>query len=323
MTQFMYNNNESLQKGFKNIETYELIAKILLIIKEKLGSIFSNQDKYLIAVQGSSSSGKSTIATNIYNLLHNNGIPCFLLKTDNYYKNYENQYFNTDEIEKRVNEYDFDNPGALDWKKINDVLRAIENNDEFLPLYEYSFVTEVCSGPKMTPNNFPVVTIIEGIYGFNCINDIIFNVEKYDPYTSSIITECPFIVNPYKPNFKVLKIRTTLCKNKTMDIRVARDILLRGKSKEQALLQLEKQVWPATCRWVNNKVFKEDIRIVHGSFNERNVIILIAAFSEYFLNKRIFLNDINYGENLIKYFKNECSNDCEFDYDVDLKLKHE
>ncbi|KAM0675639.1 Uridine kinase [Gurleya vavrai] len=272
-------------------------------IQECFQGAFNSEKKYLIAIQGSSSSGKSTLAHNIYNMFMASGIECFLLQLDKFYK--------TSEDTSNIHDYDFDNPAALDWDKMHEVLFAIENDAEVIPTYEYSFVDKKCTGPIFVKNNKPKIIIVEGIYALNTVNEYVFNIPEMDPFNSKKNIEKEFLKNKrFYKNFKILKVKLTVCQRKSMEVRLSRDIIQRGKTKEGTLYQFYNQVWPATIKWVNNKIFKEDIKIIHGTFNEKKIQIFIAALSHYFTGEALALKEIKYDGNFYSKFNVECSGEC-------------
>lgn len=307
-----YNMESSIDKkqNIKELTTSEIDMisnltnkcnqNIFTILYKCFGQQYDDNKKYVISIQGSSSSGKSTLADSLYNVLVASGIECFLLHLDGYYKTTEN----------KIKGYDFDNPAALDWDKIDNVLKAIENNDLLLPLYEYSFITKISSGPYMTKNNKPRVVIIEGIYAFNTINDKVFNVKEFDPTNSQKQIVNKFVDNERQMKFKILKVRLTLCKTKSLEVRIGRDMLQRNKNREDAIEQFNTQVWPATQNWVNSSQYREDIRIVHGSFNEEKIRLFIASISYYFTNRMISYQKLTYDMDMRSLFYTKCSSEC-------------
>lgn len=286
---------------------------IVSIIQKCFGCKYDTNAKYLISIQGSSSSGKSTLAHSIYKILMQSGIECLLLQLDGYYKTTEN----------KIKGYDFDNPAALDWSKIRNVLKAVENGDQFLPLYEYSFVTKISVGPIMTRNNNPSVIIVEGIYAFNCINSKVFNIEEFDPTNSDKIIENEYIESKIKSQFKVLKVCLTLCKDKSLAVRIGRDVLQRNKTREEAIEQFNNQVWPATQKWVNSNQFEEDIRIIHGSFNENKAKLFVGSVSFYFTKKMIAFQNVGYDLDLRYLFCIKCSQECRGNMNSKIILEDE
>lgn len=273
---------------------------ILTILRKCFGIKYNKNNKYLISIQGSSSSGKSTLAHSIFNILMANGVECLLLELDRYYKSTENN----------IQGYDFDNPASLDWEKIRNVLKAVDNDEPLLPLYEYSFITKLSSGPFMATNNHPRVVIVEGIYAFNCMSDKMFNINEFDPTDSHKCIDNEFIVNDNLNKFKILNVRLTLCKNKSLEVRTGRDVIQRNKSKEEAVNQFHEQVWPATQKWVNSCQFEEDIRIIHGSFNENKVKLFVGCVSFFFTTRMISFKNIGCDLNLRHMFNIKCSKEC-------------
>ncbi|ELQ74012.1 Armadillo/beta-Catenin/plakoglobin [Trachipleistophora hominis] len=281
-------------KEKKNAATNEVIA----MVKRRL----NNRIK-VIAIHGASTSGKTTFANNLYASLKEH-MPTFLLHMDSYYKSFTD----TD-----VTKYDFDNPSSVDWDKIHGVLRSIHDGDEFIPTYQYSFVSRKSTGPIMVRNNSPEVLIIEGIYALNLFNRIVFDTNAFDSYDSS--------KEGYKeneneyPDFGVLKIRLNICKNRMEHTRVCRDVLERDRGYLESTLQFSTQVWPATTRWVHSSVFKSNIDLVHGSFNTSNYKTLFKCITDCLTGNSLYLAELTNEFDVV-----DCSKECVNKSNSDLTL---
>ncbi|KAM0687169.1 Uridine kinase, partial [Conglomerata obtusa] len=297
---------EEFLQGYENttMEGSSLYAKIAKCFNGK----YDPKKKYLIALQGSSSSGKSTLANNMYQLFIACGFRCYLLELDKYYKTFE---WSEDKIQREFSilNYNFDNPAALDWGKIHNTLRAIDNDEDFIPTYEYSFISKICSGPINIKNNYPNIIFVEGIFALNTINKIVFDLKTFSPYSEIENNQNEYIQNINKYRFNVLKVKLTVCKKKSLEIRAGRDVIQRGKSKALAIAQFEKFVWPATIKWVNNEVFEEDIQIIHGSFNHKTKLF-IGAISFFFLGKCVTIKNLKFNGDFAANFNVECSGEC-------------
>ncbi|KAF7684518.1 Uridine kinase [Astathelohania contejeani] len=308
-------------KSTKNKKVAELVEEVIFskeiysVLTCIYGGIYIPGQKYVVCIQGSSSSGKSTLARSLFNLLTSNGLKCFLLETDKYYKTFPENITDT-------KSYDFDNPAALDWEKIENVLLALHEDQPVIPCYEYSFITKKSKGPFYIPNNCPDIIIIEGIYSFNTINHKVFDIKKFNPMKSHEMNT-PLFKDPsfLFSKFKVLKVRLSVCKSKSFKVRMARDLLLRGKSVEQVIHQFENQVWPATFKWVNSSEFRENIKLIHGTFNKQQTRILIATICRYFTGKFPVQNDFYLDGDFYLKAAVMCSKECCFESDADLILK--
>ncbi|KRH93434.1 Armadillo/beta-Catenin/plakoglobin [Pseudoloma neurophilia] len=240
------------------------------IILSMLRTQFTTKTK-VIVIHGPSASGKSTLAKNLQESLskeHN----VLVLSTDSFYKSF---------AAKNIEDWDFDNPGAIDWENVHETLRAIHNGDEMVPFFKYSFFDHKSTGPFYYKNTKPDIIIIEGILALNLFSDE--HLTDFSPIDSSkgkIVKNTRFY-----PNFSFLKIKLSICREKMRDIKIKRDILERGRTYERALHQFELQVWPATEKWVENTIFKADIHLIHGTFNESGYRMFFSAITEYFLQK--------------------------------------
>ncbi|ELA47149.1 hypothetical protein VCUG_01338, partial [Vavraia culicis subsp. floridensis] len=257
----------------------------------------------VIAIHGASTSGKTTFANNLYASLKGH-VPTFILHMDGYFKSFTGS---------DVTKYDFDNPGSVDWDKVHGVLRAIHDGEKFIPTYQYSFVSRKSSGPTMVCNNSPEVLIIEGIYALNLFNKSVFNINAFDPYDSSKEGYMPN-ENEY-PDFGVLKIRLNICKNRMEHTRVCRDVLERDRGYLESSLQFSSQVWPATTRWVYSSVFKSNIDLVHGSFNNSNYKTLFKSITDCLTGSSLYHSELVNEFNAV-----DCSKECINKSNSDLTL---
>lgn len=289
------------------------------VLNKRFGQKYDPEQKYIICIQGSSTSGKSTLANTIYNILQKSKIACFTINLDNYYKS---SSLPPEETKRELLEnkrcYDFDNPAALDWDKIRNLLLQLHNDEEILDCYKYDYPTEICDGPFKTHNMKPSVVIIEGIYAFNCLSPMIFNVQDFDPCNSEKNIDSMFVKNDNEFGlFKVLNIRLTMCKSKSLAIRKERDVNLRGKKEEVCNMQFNTQTWPASEKWVNNLQFDDDVRILHGSFNTNEIHNLVYAISNFFCKKQPGQFEIMVENDTTKQFMVPCSGECNLVREID------
>ncbi|EJW03074.1 hypothetical protein EDEG_02553 [Edhazardia aedis USNM 41457] len=273
------------------------------IVDHCFGMQFENNKKYVICLQGASSSGKSTLAHNLYHLFQENKINCFLLELDKYYKSLDPQKDNTN--------YDFDNPASLDWKAINKVVKDLHDDQNTLSVQEYSFITAISSGPVTILNPKPTVIIIEGIYSFNIFNKKVFNLPNFDCRNSIKKIENEFVDNSNKfPNFRILRLKLCICQSKGLKVRISRDVLLRGRVAENSIVQFNKFVWPATKKWVYNKIFETDVAIAHGNFNEKKMKLFVGAVTKFFIGKTVCFSGMGLQGDFKKESRIKCSGEC-------------
>jgi uridine kinase len=151
------------QLVYKNEELHqEQIEKILSMIKKKWEPMGEVCD-HAILITGPSSSGKTTFAGRLRNLIRCLGYSCNTVSFDDY-------YLNKDEIHKRqagVKSFDYETIEAFDLDYFHEQMNDyIENKPIELP--KYDFIT----GERVKSNNFITggskdVLIVEGIHGLN------------------------------------------------------------------------------------------------------------------------------------------------------------
>jgi uridine kinase len=289
-----------------NGDSEEQIRKI---IREKFGDVYDMKNKYLIVIQGATSSGKSTVAKEINRLLTDKGIPSKLIGLDSYYLSPDNP------LEEDDN-YDFDNPASLDWESIVELLTALKNDEKNLPVYFRRKSKSEINTKEFCVNTFPSVIIVEGIYAFNIINRYIFNLDELDPTDSKKKLSQEFVESDYNfDGYKILKIFLPLCKNKLWAIRKARDLKLK-KPYDAIKSRFEKMIWPDTQRWVYSTLEYNDIQVAHGNFNETASHLLVKNILGYFcLENMTYERQLE--DDLSEEFKVECSGECK-----ELKMSH-
>ncbi|KAM0677762.1 hypothetical protein BDAP_001611 [Binucleata daphniae] len=282
------------------------------VLRKCFGNQYEPTQKYVFCIQGSSTSGKSTLANTIYNILQENKIVCEIINLDNYYKSSKLAPEETKtRLLKKENCYDFDNPAALDWDKVRNFFVQIQREDEYLDGYKYDYTTEICKGPYKILNKKPNVIILEGIYAFNCLSPKVFAIEEFDVYDSEKVIDNMFTKNEIDfSQYKIVNIRLTMCKSKSLAIRKERDVNLRGKSEEVCNMQFNTQTWPASVKWVSSLEFNDDIRILHGSFNESKIQSLVNAVSDYFCKTEQKKHRLMIENDTTKQFEVNCSGEC-------------
>jgi len=294
--------------GFSTSTSEDETTGIKNIIHEYFGESYDPNQRYIICIQGATSSGKSIFSKGIHKILTENGISSYLFPLDSYYF----KPLNPDLDEE---DYDFDNPAALDWINIFEVIKAIRDKKPYIEhnVYSSEEYTKDANIIRI-PNIMPNVLIIEGIFGFNAINDKIFNIKEFDPYNSNKIIEKEIIDRDFNiGDFKILKVLMTHCASKLLSIRLKRDEI-RGRSKEAIIKRFYDKTLPGTLKWVYSPIYDEYIRIIHGNFNIEKVKLLMDELSLYFLGKKEEIPNDEYMDiNMWNEFEIiECTGECEY-----------
>lgn len=245
--------------------------KNLSILRNSL----STKKLNIIAIQGGSCSGKSTIAEYFHNQLVAFGIPNKLLGLDNYYKTFPGDREN-------IKFYDFDNPAAFNWNGLKNTLNGYITGSHFINQCTYD-KNEMVSRVETVPNTHPRVILVEGIFAFNLINDIVFNIDEFDDFNSNKVIHKEYIKNDMKlEDCSILKIMLHLDKKRMMDVRAKRDVETGHASYEESIDRFQTKIWPGTERWVYSPVFNPDIILEGGSFNIKKAGLLASKILEIY-----------------------------------------
>jgi uridine kinase len=277
------------------------------LCSSKFGDSYDENSLYFISIQGPTSSGKSSLSNSIKSLLSSR--KAYLIRLDDFYMIRDNAYEDVDNL-------DFDNPNILNWRNIYDVINSIIGKDALIPLYQRS--TEACNKLTYVENIGYNLVIIEGLYAFNCLNEKIFNLKEFDIYDSDRYIENEYVENEqiidYRSigngfkDIKFLNIMLTLCKSKMYSLKTKRDRISRNLPYQVILDRLNKFIWPDTLKWVYSEIFKHDIVIRHGNFNDFEITKLKKSLVKYFgctqKSSDVFKDDLK-REYLI-----DCSGEC-------------
>lgn len=259
------------------------------ILSLALTSQFDPNQKYVIAIQGPTTSGKSTIAKMIYEVLQkdDSGLcrPA-LVSLDNFYKG--DPFKNIDS--SQISSYNFDCPAALDWKSIADCMQQYISGNNEIKSQKYDFSTKKVETTTIK-NNCANIIIVEGIFAHNAFNENVFNVEKYSciDITQPSDKNLEYVQNRYehmKLPMKVLKIYLNRsCKKEVAEARKKADKDRENKSESLSTEIFEKLVWPSTLKWVSCNGFtssNSDLTIENGSRNHDYSAEFLFALFEYF-----------------------------------------
>ncbi|KRH93899.1 Armadillo/beta-Catenin/plakoglobin [Pseudoloma neurophilia] len=251
-----------------------LYSHIKSIIEEKI-----NDKTTVIAIHGASSSGKSTMGRSLKKIL-SQFLKVSLISLDTFYKDFTGE---------DITKYDLDNPDAIEWKNVHQVLSAYHNEEEKIPYWYRDFNSYRSYGPFFKENVKPQIIIVEGMLALNLFSEYEFTgFSAIDPSKGSITRN-----NIKYPNFNVLKIKLNMCKSRMKHVKLIRDVKERGSKTEVASQQFETQVWPGTEKWIEHEIFSEaDFILVHGTFNKIGYKTLLEAISEAFTGIATFENCI-------------------------------
>ena len=129
---------------------------------------------FLIGVAGGSGSGKTSVSNTIFNYLGKEN--CLLFSMDTYYKDL------TEEDQVHIQEYNFDEPDALDLDLLSFHLNELMHWKEIdMPTYDFKESKRGIETERLKPNKF---IIFEGILAFHDqrirdLMDLKIYVKKY------------------------------------------------------------------------------------------------------------------------------------------------
>ncbi|ELA41736.1 uncharacterized protein VICG_01240 [Vittaforma corneae ATCC 50505] len=220
-------------------------------VKNIFGGDFDPKKKYVIAIQGVSTSGKSTFVEKLKDVLANRcrkSCKVVAVSTDNFYMD---NPFKT-QSQEEIGRYDFDNPAAIDWNAMFKCFKSYLSDDKKCTKSSYDFISKIRSETQIENPGFNVI-IVEGIFAHNLFNEKIFNVSQYDSFNSAKEVTAPYIENTYinkLPKFKILKLFLDLDKETMLRARIRVDRLRSKMSKEESIARFNNFVYPATLKWV-------------------------------------------------------------------------
>ena len=234
-------NINTLYKLNQIIKSNKIAEYILLdeaLHEKKIGTIADNIAKNknikLIAIEGPSSSGKTTFAKRLEIQLRLNGLKPVTISVDNYFVEREDTPLDED------GKYDFESIHAIDTKLLNNDLLKLLNGEEIeAPTFNFHTGHKEYNGNKMKLASDEVL-IMEGIH---CLNDeltyLIPKEQKYKIYISALT-----VLNIDYYN----RISTT---DTRLIRRIVRDYQFRGYNAAHTL-----EMWPSVNRGEQNNIFK-------------------------------------------------------------------
>ncbi|EPR78897.1 hypothetical protein SLOPH_2707 [Spraguea lophii 42_110] len=246
----------------------------------------NSNEQLIIAIHTPKTSKKHRLSLFIQSILQKYKISNFLLNLENFYKSFE--------LKRDEREYNYFNPGAYDWDKINKSMKYLTNDvnhdssrcsidsteieycgsGKEIPTYKFSFITKESQGPYWIVNDNFKVIIVEGMYALNLFSEKSFDHENFDPWKLSYPVKT--IKTSNFSNLNVLKIKVS--DTNGLKINYCDNI---QKSKEQLsyiythhINLVDEKFIKLANKWMNLKEFKEDINVMYGMCNEKEIKIL-------------------------------------------------
>lgn len=198
---------------------------------------------FLIGVAGGTSSGKTTIAERLAELMGDRHLA--LIKLDSYYRDRPDE-----PVEQRAMA-NYDHPEAFDWPLLNDHLAALTNGAT-VPVPIYDFTTHARTGEirRVEPSR---IVVVEGI------------LVLWEPSLRERFDLKVFVDTPADLRF----IR-----------RLQRDVAERGRTTESVVDQYLTTVRPSHDRFIEPSKRYADVILPEGGLNRAAIEMLLARVRE-------------------------------------------
>lgn len=239
-------------------------ANIHLALTMAFENAIDPAKKYVIAIQGVSGSGKTTFADNLRSVLIRKcqkNRKVVKLSTDDFYR--DNPYKGLSPKEKE--NYDFDNPDAIDWEAMKRCFRSYLQDEEFYITSHYDFKTKRRTEKIGPATDFNII-IVEGLFAHNLFSDKIFNIEEYDRLNTKKPISVPYVHNSYLTEFsskiKILKILFNLSEEEIIKERQRHEAKRTCRGDEYAIRYYHEFVKPSNEKWVISPKVKRDCHIL-------------------------------------------------------------
>lgn len=236
-----------------------------------------------IAIQGCSTSGKSTIADIICHIFKKKGsyYKPFVFSTDCFFKSdpiSEISFVN--EPVKKV--YDYDNPGALDWDLMFKSLNSFINQNDKIVYSSYDF--RLCQRKDVEIDNSQKFNIIiaEGIFSHGLFTPKTYDYSKFEPTNPEKVVESEIIVNPHYDSVAKIEflvpIFLDLPDEKIIENRIEIDETRTSRtSKKESESYTRKYVLKSTDKYVRKYKFEKSFKI-YDPFNGNKLPIILTNF---------------------------------------------
>lgn len=194
----------------------------------------------IIGIAGGSGSGKTTVARQITEKMHNHVV---VISQDSYYKDQSHLL-----LEERQ-ALNFDHPNAIDWELLVSNLRALKSGKE-VEQPVYSYITCSRSTTETVHISPAPIIIVEGILIFNC-------KELVDELDIKVFVDAD-------DDDRLMRV-------------IARDIRERGKDVEWVMERYTKTVKPMYLQFIEPSKRVADIIVPQGGHNRVAIQILTAT----------------------------------------------
>lgn len=244
---------------------------------------FNPNSKYIIALQGCSTSGKTTLAHRI-KLFFEEAHACkpFVFSTDNFYK--------SDPEFTLPNSYDYDNPGALDWELMFESLKSFIEGKQECNYSLYDFQKCIRKDISIQNSGFNLI-IIEGIFAHSLLSEKTFNTELFDP-TNTFKAINPSVARTHNKYFeflnqntKILPIYLDLEDESIISNRIEVDKQRTNRSEEESANYTKKHVIRSTKEWIRTTWMPESIKI-NRELNPEMISMVLYSITKYFGSKK-------------------------------------
>lgn len=250
-------------------------------IRAVLGKSFDPSKKYIIAIQGSTSSGKTTLSSYLHDVL-GSSYSCrpVLLHTDDYYKNKPLENLE----DYQALQYDFDNPASLDWDALRESIMSYLGGERMSIASRYDFVTKE-RAQIAVPNPNANVIIVEGIFAHNLFNTMMLNVEELDPLCRNKVVSSHFVPNTFQScfgDFSILKVFLTMDRELMKTTRIEVDLGRSKLTREESSTNFDRLVYPGTIAWFIPSAQDSHIVVHNGTRNVSGSAALFDEIAKFF-----------------------------------------
>lgn len=253
--------------------------KLIAMIDESFGLSFESEKKYIITLQGCSTSGKTTLAHCLGEILEESGI-CkpFIFSTDDFYK--------SDPEYKTNTSYDYDNPGALDWLLMFESLKSLIDGKDEIVYSEYDFKQGKRKDISLKNKGYNLI-IVEGIFAHSLFSEETFNFTVFDPSNTQKIIKGKDMrakndfYSYFRENAKILPISLDLDNETIVTNRIRVDRTRTGRSKQESEEYTRTNVLRSVDAWVRTTFLEHAFKVNREEVPEL-ILETICYISRFF-----------------------------------------
>ncbi len=274
------------------IKAYKIVKNLnpMNFIKFCLGASL-NENPLIIAIQGETQSGEDIFASYLENTLKSYNFNVLRLCVKSYWRTIK-------EDEDAVENYDFNNPAAVDWDLMRKTFEDLRNKKKATHYSAFDFFTGK-SKPYLQKNVFPNVIILNGNFALNLFNKKIYNVVDFNcmkPQNQKI--EVEYIENPddFSKDFNIIRILYLLDKEEFVKIGFREEFMyepVRKRSKidnkRRSVKKAEEKTAESDLRWVNYPLqYDFIVDKFHNGTNTYNSIVVSILKSLKITKTRLY-----------------------------------